>query len=164
MKNRLQTDVERHMCCASLVSLSQRSGSIVFGQEQSKLWGRYDVCYRGAAAMRCRGSAWRLAAGARSLHASTLSLYRYSYAAVQSALSGLSTQLLRISDSVMYCVVPWLSTVRLVPVHPIDLFRYIHMSVGACLLDSETVRHRFQHAGEASAWCTQKSACIVRHW
>eukprot|EP01047_Picozoa_sp_COSAG01_P127151 COSAG01_NODE_56387_length_318_cov_6.009132_1_plen_60_part_01 len=49
---------------------------------------------------------------------------------VQSALSGLSTQLLRIWDSVMYCVVPWLSTVRLVPVHPTDLFRYIHMSVG----------------------------------
>jgi hypothetical protein len=58
----------------------------------------------------------------------------------------------------MYCVVPWLSTVRLVPVHPIDLFRYIHMSVGACLLDSETV------AGMAR--CTTPSyaylMCIVR--
>eukprot|EP01047_Picozoa_sp_COSAG01_P067414 COSAG01_NODE_9518_length_2417_cov_43.702842_1_plen_36_part_10 len=36
----------------------------------------------------------------------------------------------------MYCAVPWLSTVRLVLVHPIDLFWYIHMSVGACLLET----------------------------
>jgi hypothetical protein len=115
--------------------------------------------------MRCRGSAWRLAAGARSLHASTFSLYRYSYATVQSSSPASSVSPFRplhpAAPYVRFSHVLRCTSVGYVQTctgTSTDLYRYIHMSVGVCLLDSETVG--------GMPRCTTRSyaylMCIVR--